>query len=128
MNTVTQRQAPARTNGYITAKLDQPVELVAQYRANASAIRRLHRSRPARHVMATLNAVARREHDLYLAEISAAGFGTRTHRCLLGALVDERKLRDRLAKAKAANIARPELADRLYARRTQIRRLIKELS
>jgi hypothetical protein len=89
---------------------------VTKYRANEVALRRLAQSRPTRNAGATEKAIARREHDRQVIELSLLIAG---HKDLVGWLTDERKLNDRLGKARRANIVRPELTDRLlYTRAT----------
>jgi hypothetical protein len=119
---------PAQPCGYITARLDDPAALVAQYRANANALRRLRISRLSPNSGAGDSAIARREHDQHLAEVSAHAFGTTAQKALLGALADEREVRARLLIATRHGQSRPELEVRLKNNRKAINELIKRIN
>jgi hypothetical protein len=116
--------APAQTNGYITAKLNEPADLVRQYRSNAVALRRLYQSIPNRNVGATTRAIRQRTEDKYLAEVSAHSFGTRDQQILLAALVTEHDLLMRLAVAEHYLVDRPDLRARLLNARRIIRKAL----
>lgn len=103
----------------------QPVKLVeaiARYRANETALRRLAQSRPTRNIRTTAQAIAWREADRTQIEGQLV-LGSYT--ALVGWLTEERKLLERLGKARRAHIARPELATRLTTVRQAIRRIVQ---
>lgn len=102
---------------YFTATLDQPTKLASQYRANERAIRRLRRNLAHARNASTENALQRRLDDRYKAEGSVLSFGTEMGKYLLGALVQERNLLDRLA----VDPDRPELRSSLHHARDRIR-------
>jgi hypothetical protein len=102
---------------YFTATLDQPTKLVREYRANESAIRQLRRNLAGARNVSTEKALQRRLDDRYLAEASVLVFGTEMGKYLVGALVEERNLLDRLA----VDPNRPELKSSLHHARDRIR-------
>lgn len=97
-------------------------DAVEAYRANERELRRLFQVRPHRNFAATERAIDNRLKDRYAIELALLLGG---HRALVGLLVSERDLLDRLGKARRAKIERPELKARYLAARAQIN-LIKD--
>lgn len=98
------------------------VEAVQRYRANETALRRLALSRPTRNAGATERAIAWRQADRTQIEGQLV-LGSCV--ALVGWLTEERKLLERLAKARRAHIERPELKARLTSCRQTIRRIVE---
>lgn len=94
---------------------------VGEYRANATALRRLWGSHPTRNAAATERAIEWRTQRQRAIELSLCLAG---HAVLVGELVQEAKLNKRLAEARRHNIARPELKPRLATTRQRIKILL----
>jgi hypothetical protein len=121
MSTTTRRAS----SGYITAELTAPDDLIAQYRANVIALRKLTATTGSH--AATMHAISRRETEQYSVETDAHLNGTHDQHQLLCALVDERILTGRIRKAQALGQERPELTFRLNACRATIRRTARAI-
>lgn len=113
-------------HGYITATLEEPRELVAQYRRNALAVHKLSERTPGRNAGATRRAWLARLAEQEAAELAAAIVGGQ-ERLLLSALRDERQTWERLQHAVMRGQVRDELVERLEGDRRVIRRMVAVL-
>lgn len=111
---------------YLHARVDDPKRFVAEFRDNEYRIRRLRSRDRGRNGTVTELALQRRLSDRSVAELSAA-FYSDSAKALIGALIQERGLLERLAWAREKGVKRPELQVRLTAGRQTIARLIREI-
>jgi hypothetical protein len=114
-------------HGYITATLEEPRELVRQYRRNALAVHKLARRAVGRNYGATERARLAREADQWELERVAWGLPEGRQRELVAALAAERTVWARLQDAVMRGQERPELMERLDGTRRAIRRMVAEL-
>jgi len=116
---------------YITAKVtvvNDVKDLVQQYRANEVALRRI--TRRGGHRTVTAYVTSRRERARYAAEEAALAWGTPSMKLLVGALVQERQVIDRIYPVRDCpeHPQRPELDARLCGLRATIKVLTRRVA